>query len=202
MTPDLQAPREPRSRTIFRHTETALRATGLTRQAFACKVADEYQARVSADERIVEFHIGSTADAIEKAHKANDQIIKRFLSGTVKLPADLEESWIAALPQPQRADCERELAQRYGFLGARAAVSEQAARTLCTAKVVIEFGQMLQEIAHVMADNDVTVKDLPALHRAAKELRDLQAELATLEATLVKSKAELSPRVAAVRSVV
>ncbi|TAA19191.1 hypothetical protein EA658_09965 [Pseudoxanthomonas winnipegensis] len=184
MTPNPHKPTEPRSRIIFRHTETTFRATGLTMQAFASRVADEYQARVAAPDRIVEFHRGTTVDSIVKAEKANLQIVTRFLRGQVKLPADLEESWVAALPAQQRLDCERELAQRYGFLGAKAPASQRAARALCTARSTIEFGQMLQAIAEVMADDQVTAEDLPQLIAAQKEYGDLTAELATVAASL------------------
>jgi hypothetical protein len=201
MTPDLHTAREPRSRTVFRHTEEAFRATGMTMQAFASKVADEYQARVAAPERIVEFHVGTTVDTIVKAEKANLQIVTRFLRGMVKLPTDLEESWIAALPQPHRADCERELARRYGFLGARTQMSATAARTLCTAALAIEFGHLLQEVAQVMADNQVCAADLPALNRAMKEAQDLEAELATMKATISSAIQELAPRAAGAPSV-
>lgn len=176
--------REPRSQVIFRHTREALRQSGLTMQVLATAIADRYQEQVSPGERIVEFHVGTTADSIVRAHKANLQLVARWLDGKVKLPADLEESWVASLPESHRLECERELAQRYGFLGARIPEHAGAAPALSIAGVSIEFGHLLLKLGKVLADNQVTAEDLPDLLRADKEAGDLQAELATLRETL------------------
>jgi hypothetical protein len=172
--------REPRSQVIFRHTRDAYRATSLTPQALANRIADAYQARVAADERIVEFHIGTTVASMDKANKANLQLISRFYDGKVKLPTDLEEAWVTSLPEPHRADCERELAQRYGFMGARSPVAEGAPRALCTAKCAIEFGEMVQKIGPILVDG-VSAEDLHLLVRALKEAGDLLAEVTALQ---------------------
>lgn len=176
--------REPRSQVIFRHTQAAFRATALEPMQLAIRIADEYQARVAAHERIVEFHVGTTVDTITKAKKANLQIIDRFLKGTVKLPADLEEAWVASLPAPHREDCERELAQRYGFIGARSPLSTTAAELLCTGEVSVEFGQLLQRFA-LVADGRVNgPEDIAELRRTLKEAQDLCAAATTLVASL------------------
>jgi len=183
--------REPRSQVVFRHTAAALRCSGLTMQVLATAIADRYQEMVAPGERIVEFHVGTTADSIVRAHKANLQLVTRFLAGTVKLPADLEEAWVQALPEPHRADCERELAQRYGFLGARTPEHSGQACALGTAMVSIEFGQLLQHIAGVMADGTVTASDLDNLNRAMKEADDLVAVVTSLKASVVDSVAAI-----------
>jgi hypothetical protein len=181
MKHDPQA-REPRSQVIFRHTQAAFRATALEPMQLAIRVADEYQARVAPHERIVEFHAGTTVDAITKAKKANLQIVDRFLKGAVKLPADLEEAWVASLPQPHREDCERELAQRYGFIGAKSPLSSAAAEMLCAGEVSIEFGQLLQRVA-LITDGQVNgPEDVAELQRALKEGKDLIAAATTLVA--------------------
>lgn len=176
--------REPRSQVIFRHTQAAFRATALEPMQLAICIADEYQERVAPHERIVEFHVGTTVDTITKAKKANLQIFDRFLKGTVKLPADLEESWVASLPQPHREDCERELAQRYGFIGARSPLSTTAAELLCTGEVSVEFGQLLQRFA-LVADGQVNgPEDVAELRRTLKEAQDLCAAATTLVVSL------------------
>lgn len=187
---------EPRARVIFRHTDAALRATGMNLQLFATTVSDTYQARVAELDRVVDFHVGTTTEQIVKAEKANLQLVTRFLRGVVKLPADLEESWVASLPEPFRTDCARELAQRYGFIGARMPATGIAAQTLSAAGVTLEVGHLLQEIAQVMADHEVNAADLPALRRAVKEVGDTSAELASLHATLEREIERLQQELA------
>lgn len=198
MKRDLQ---EPRSQVIFRHTDAALRSTGMTLQRFATAVSDMYQSRVAELDRIVDFHLGTTTDQIVKAEKANLQLVTRFLRGVVKLPADLEEAWVEALPEPNRTDCARELARRYGFIGAREPQSATAAQTLNAAGVTIELGHLLQELAQVLSDHKVSASDLPALLRARKEAGDATAELASLSTTLDDEIKRLTPPGAKLRTV-
>ena len=175
---------EPRSQVIFRHTQAAFRATALEPMQLAIHVADEYQARTAPHERIVEFHVGTTVDTITKAKKANLQIVDRFMKGVVKLPVDLEEAWVASLPAPHREDCERELAQRYGFIGARSPMSSAAAQMLCAGQVSVEFGELLQRVA-LITDGEVHgPDDVAELTRALKEGKDLIAAATTLVASI------------------
>ena len=103
---------EPRSAVVFRHTADAVRNSGHTDTSLAQAIADQYTADVAPGERIVQFHAGEDADSMERALKANAQIIGRIRNGTVKMPVDLEESWVRALPAHWRDACSRELAQR------------------------------------------------------------------------------------------
>ncbi|MGW6163841.1 hypothetical protein, partial [Bacillus altitudinis] len=104
---------------MFRHTTDAIRNSGHTDSSLAQAIAEQYMADVAPAERILHFHVGVDADSTEKALKSNGQLIARIRNGTVKMPVDLEESWVRALPPHWRDACSRELAQRYGFLGAR-----------------------------------------------------------------------------------
>lgn len=181
---------EPRSQVVFRHTREALRKTSIKPNVLADAIADAYEARVALNERTVEFHKGTTVDSIAKAQKANLQIFTRFYDGTVRLPVDLEEAWVAALPGQHRIDCERELAQRYGFLGARAPVSTESGQMLCVAGVSIEFGQLLEHLAPVVDGQVQSAQDVVELERAIKEGRDLLASVASLVATLEQRRAQ------------
>lgn len=176
--------REPRSQVIFRHTLAAFRSTSFTQMQLAVAVADAYQARVAPHDRIVEFHAGTTVDTIERAKKANLQIIDRYMKGTVKLPADLEEAWVACLPEAHRLDCERELAQRYGLLGARCPDGNTTSQMLCASQVAIEFGQLLQQFAFVSDGQVRNVEDVAELQRARKEGMDLIAAVTSLVASI------------------
>lgn len=185
--------REPRSHVIFRHTADAIRNCHHTDGSFAQAVADEYMARVAPEERIVQFHVGTDVASIVKAQSRNAKLVERYRNGTVKLPADLEEAWVAALPDPWRADCARELAQRYGFLGATIPAGTPAAQLLSTGQLSIEFGETVKAIADVFADGDVDAHDVPRLVRAIKESHDLAAEVATATAALEHALEAVKP---------
>lgn len=173
----------PRAQVLFRYTIEAIRNSGLNDQSFAAGVAEAYMASVAPAERIIAFHIGTDTATIDQANKRNAKLIERFRNGTVKLPADLEEAWVAALPEPWRTDCARELARRYGFMGAKTPEG-QPGSVLSTARMCIELGESLQAMAEVGPNGAADGGALLSLRRARKEMQDLQAEVATLLASL------------------
>lgn len=176
--------REPRAAVIFRHTTACIRNSHHTDASFAQTVAETYMAMVAPAERVVDFHAGTDADAVEKAQRANAQLISRFRNGTVKLPVDLEEAWVSAMPSPWGEECARELAQRYGFMGARMPELQPHAGMLNASRMSIEFGNTIGALAQVMADGVVDGRDVPALRRAQRDGMDLQAEVMTILAAI------------------
>ncbi len=185
---------EPRSAVVFRYTTDAIRNSAHTDTSLAQAIAEQYMADVAPGERILQFHTGSDADSVERAIKANGQIIARIRNGTVKMPVDLEESWVRALPPHWRDACSRELAQRYGFLGARIPLLEPHAGVLGVARLSVEFGHSLEALTQVLADGRICAKDIPELRRAQDELGQLQAELVTVKHYVATHLQELAPR--------
>lgn len=173
MKPDPQF-HEPRSAVVFRHTTDAIRNSAHTDSSLAQSIAEQYMADVAPGERILQFHVGVDADSTEKALKANGQIIARIRNGTVKMPVDLEESWVRALPPQWRDACARELARRYGFLGARIPT--------------------LEALTNILADGRICPKDIPELRRALDEIGQLEAELITAKRYVTCHLHELAPR--------
>ncbi|MCS4231389.1 hypothetical protein EDF77_1899 [Stenotrophomonas maltophilia] len=173
---------EPRSTTVFRHTAEAIRNSSHTDASLAQVIADQYMRDVAPGERILTFHVGTDMDSMDKAHKANAQIVARIRNGTVKMPADLEESWVRALPQPWSDNCARELANRYGFIGARMPKLSPQAGVLCVGRISVEYGQTIEALANVLADGRVCVQDVPELRTAREELAQMRAAMETLAA--------------------
>lgn len=171
---------EPRSTTVFRHTAEAIRNSSHTDASLAQVIADQYMRDVAPGERILTFHVGTDIDSMDKAHKANAQIVARIRNGTVKMPADLEESWVRALPQPWSDNCARELANRYGFIGARMPELSPQAGVLCVGRISVEYGQTMEAIARVLADGQICAQDVPALRVAAEEMGQMGAAMWTL----------------------
>ncbi|HFT7528768.1 hypothetical protein [Stenotrophomonas maltophilia] len=193
MKPDPQY-HEPRSAVVFRHTTDAVRNSGHTDSSLAQAIAEQYMADVAPAERILHFHVGVDADSTEKALKSNGQLIARIRNGTVKMPVDLEESWVRALPPHWRDACSRELAQRYGFLGARIPMMEPHAGVLAVARLSVEFGHTLEAITNVLADGRICPKDIPELRRALDEIGQLEAELVTAKRYVSGHLQDLAPR--------
>src|SRR5690606_6335303 len=90
----------PRQTVIYAITERMLRETGSNRRSFAMVVAEVYLAITPEDHRAQPFRITQGARA-EDDKKHNGQILGRYPDGTAKtLPAELEDAWVLALPQP------------------------------------------------------------------------------------------------------
>lgn len=186
--------REPRAAVIRRYTTEAIRNSHHTDASFAAEVAERYMALVAPNERTTTFHVGTDADSIVKAGQRNAKLIERFRDGTTKLPADVEEAWVEALPDPWRLQCARELARRYGFMGALAPSSAEAAQMLCTASMLVEFGQAVQALVEVNTHGADGARGVALRRRARAECADVISELMTLKATLQQMDDSTGPR--------
>ena len=171
----------PRQKIIYAHTEKMLRETGSNRRSFAMEVAERYLAMYAEDDRAQPFRI-TQGGKIEDDKKHNGQILGRYLDGTVKaLPADLEDAWLCALPQPYRDDCERALALRRGMLSVRMPTGEG----LSVASVVglcQEYGQLMEALGPALANGTLGPEDRQHVPRIKREGRDLIAAVLALEA--------------------
>jgi len=172
-----------RSKLIARRTEQAIAVSGLNVLKFASRVAEKFIAKVPQFQRCVQFYEpGATLESALHAELSNGKLVDRFLKGIVKFPADLEECWVDSLPEPHRSDLVRELAWRYGLLGAKlpdaahhehiarlADVLADAGRTAVALAPLFEKGQLNVEgesgprIAQSMLSIDKSIGDLIGL---------------------------------------
>jgi hypothetical protein len=154
---------EPRSRLIIRRTNEA-RVNVLK---FATAVAEHYMAAVAPDDRIMEFHTSSgSMDSALAAQKNNGHLVDHILKGVTRFPVDLEESWIAALPDPYRGDLIRELAQRYGLIGAQLPAVEPHEHVARIADVLRDAGRTAQLVAPMFGTGKLDVRAETAQHIA------------------------------------
>lgn len=162
-----------RQSVIFAITERMIRETGTNRRCFGMEVADRYLSMTAEDDQEVPFRItrGGNGDA-DKKH--NGQILGRYLDGVVKtLPADLEDAWVLSLPEPYRAECERELGRRRGVLPVLLAQIDESNDTAGVGRLVQEFGELITAISPALADGVVDEKDLPHMVRILDEADDV-----------------------------
>jgi hypothetical protein len=163
----------PRQSVIYAYTRRMLDETATNANTFAMELAERYVATVAADVRNVPFRLGE-GDELLKAMKNNGQILRRFMSGDVKvLPADLEDAWVLALPQPYRRECERDLARRRGQWTCAELPDSEAGQAACLARLASEFGQLMEALAPALGDGRIDAKDLPHARRILNESDDL-----------------------------
>jgi len=173
----------PRQSVIYAATRRMLDETGMNAASFAMAVAEQYLALVAPDVRHVPFRLGE-GDELIAAMRNNGQILRRYMDGTVKvLPADLEDAWLLALPQPYRDECERALAARRGLLPVR--IPAEPACSLTTVAGLFEgYSKLLEAMAPALADGRLGPEDKPHVPRIKAEGRRVITAVLGLEQEL------------------
>jgi hypothetical protein len=149
----------PRQSVIYGYTRRMLDETAVNANSFAMAVAERYHTLVAPDVRHVKLRLGD-GDELFRAMENNGQVLRRYMDGTVKvLPADLEDAWVSALPEPYRSDCERDLARRRGHLCVRL---DQAGTNVVqgVGELTTEFGELLCAFAPALADGRINAADV------------------------------------------
>lgn len=165
--------RDRRDDVIRAHWELAVRLSGETIETLATRAVELYHARTPARARHVPFQAldANPYDAL----RANALHVRRFLgmgTPTTRLPAELEEALVLALPQPFQRECLRELAARVGLLAAREPQPGDCALT-APADLMRECAETITALAPALADGRFTAEDAPALRAALACLADV-----------------------------
>ena len=167
---------QPRQKIIYAFTEKMLRDTGSNRRSFAMEVAERYLATTAEDDRAQAFRI-TLGGKVEDDKKHNGQILGRYLDGTVKsMPADLEDAWVCALPQPYRDDCERALALRRGMLAVRMPTGDPVTVASVSA-MCQDYAQLMASIAPALANGQLGPEDRAHVAGMKREGRDMIASV-------------------------
>lgn len=150
----------PRQAVVYAYTRRMLDETAMNANSFALTVAELYHAQVAPDVRQVPLKLGE-GDALARALKDNGQILRRYMDGTVKtLPADLEDAWVMALPEPYRSDCERDLARRRGRFSFALPESVSGEDAACIGEVAQHSGELFATWGRAVADGAITREEL------------------------------------------
>lgn len=170
----------PRQQVVYAHTRRMLDATASNYTSFAMDVAERYLSMVAPDVRQVKLRTGEGVELI-KAMENNAQVLRRYMDGTVKtLPADLEDAWVMALPEPFRGECERDLARRRGMLAVQIPADDEAAQAVGLSRLAHEFGELMSALAPALADGKLDATDLPYARRILDESDDLISAVVAL----------------------
>jgi hypothetical protein len=176
---------EPRSRFITRRTSEILRRAPLCVRKFASSVAALYMSRTAEHERVVQFDLESgSIDAACRAEVRNAKKVQHLLDCEVRFPADLEEAWVDALPEPHKKDLIRELAARYGLIGARAPARSSMHAIADLASVLRDAGEISTALAPAFANGTLDASDVPYLVQARPIISRAVADCASLLAQI------------------
>lgn len=178
--------REPRSRFICRRTRGILHARGLNVRKFGTLVAERYMQQIAPDDQSVDFYEArhGSLNAIMRAEKNNGGLVDRYISGVTRFPDDLEEPWIEALPEPDRTHLLRELAARYGQLGALLPDTTAQQHVACLADVLRDAGDIAKSLAPLIAKGRIEPKDKMRLRASLAETERALADVSSLHAQL------------------
>lgn len=178
-----------RSAVIYAVTCKMLNATAQNVMTFAMHVAEQYLARVHPDFRQVKFR-----DDLVGCAKHNGQVLGRYMDGTVKvLPADLEDAWVAALPEPFRSDCERELAARRGRYSEKHIEATERGAAVGFGDLACQFGELVGALGPALADGLINEADLPHARRILTEADDLIAAVLAVRRQVTSLLPESAP---------
>jgi hypothetical protein len=171
-----------RDQAVAHHVNMALRHTTLTREAFADDVVALYHQRTPLDLRGIAFREFARGGDPYTVQRANAQLLFRMLDGVVRLPAEVEEAVVLALPEPYRGACLHDLAARYGLMAAALPTEAPGAQAAQLGDLANDFGEAVQALAATLGDGHMTPADAGNARIAVRELDDLIARASSLRA--------------------
>jgi hypothetical protein len=185
--------RDRRDDVIRAHWELAVRASGDTIESLAGRAVELYEQRTPLHARRISFQ-PLTRDPYP-ALRANALHVRRFLGlsePATRLPVELEEALVLALPEPFRGECLRELANRVGLLAAKAPEPTHSPM-LAPADLMRECADVITALAPALHDGHYGAADLPAIRAALGALADVSGAVASLRQQLCDAEHRLAP---------
>lgn len=175
--------KESRSQTIVRHVTAYLNETRTSMESYAMDVRQAYHDATEETARDVRFHAGGDA---YKDMRANGQIVRRFLEGNPRMPVDIEEALVEALPASRRDALLTELAARYGLLPAQIPQPGPVGEAGSIAGLMKQTGEVIEAMAPMLEDGVIDNRDLPFAKHALAQINEAMAELMSLQARVVE----------------
>lgn len=184
--------RETRAGVIWRHVDLYLRRTATKEHDFGDAVADLYQDRTPLHLRAIEFPAHVAGANPYDVMRARGQLLFRMLKpdGPTRLPVELEEAVVLALPAPFRDECLRDLAARLGLLAAALpeaadAPAGQQIRQPC--ELMRRTADAVERIAPMLADGRIGPEDAPHFAAALASVNDVMGACVTINAQITQA---------------
>lgn len=172
---------------IWGHVRLAMQHCGaITRESFAQDVVDLYWARTPKPLRGIKFHECERGDEVYVIQRKNAQLLFRMIDrdnpDPSRMPHEIEEAVVLALPDLYRAECLRDLAARYGLMAAPLPAVDAPARMVSAGEFTGEFGECLKALAATIGDGDLTRADAARAPAVVTSLDALIAQATSLRA--------------------
>ena len=171
------------------YRDRAIRETRFTAVDFAVAIAQAYHRLVPEHARSIELSPPDESGAHAVYAKGVERLrtqIKRYVSGSLHLPVELEEAWVTALPEPYAGECRAVLARRYGFLGALSPEAAPCTDGEAVGRVMTQTGQCLTGLSQALADGVIDANDLRRDPTLMDRILDAQAALASVAARVAQ----------------
>lgn len=178
-------PRPTRSQVIGAMIFSAVLESRTHWNTYAEAVVQHYHAHVATTDRVVKFHVASTAADVPRCQDLNTQAVKRMLTGEYRMLVDMEESLLAALPDAQRDAVRTALLARDGLLLARqpAPAVEATLHAAPACELMRRTADVLERVSPMIANgNGIGPEDAVACVAARNDLRLLLGACITLDA--------------------
>lgn len=187
--------RMTRSQLIGLIVTDAVLKSRLNWNEYAEAVVAHYHAAVAAEDRVVEFHVGTTADSAKRAERLNTQTVKRTLIGEIRMCTDLEESLVAVLPEEWRNRLMRRLLERQGLLLARlpAAPDDQIGQIRSSCVLMRKAATAVERVAPMLEDQVIDPDDAPYFVPALEALNAVMGACITLNGQITRAMAQMAP---------
>ena len=166
---------QTRSETLAWFVTQLLHDTRTSRETYAQGVVEAYHTLVPVAARTVEFR---TEGDVFGCVKTNTQRLFRMLDShfeDTRLPVDLEEALVMALPPDYRVPCVRALARRYGLLDVPLPDASAVGSVQSIGQFVASFGETVTHLSPVLADGLINAADAPHIPQAIADLEHLMA---------------------------
>lgn len=170
-TPSPSGGRHPtRQAVLIDHLQRMLNETGRSLADFSEHLAQAYEELVPEAHRALGLCAQPAEEGCEayfRWKQALEKAVHRFVDGSVRIPVELEEAWLAALPGPYRGRCRHDLCVRMGVLPVEIPAEETSAQDI--GDLLEAAGAEATAAAPVFADGRMSEADaehLPALIQA------------------------------------
>ena len=164
---------ETRAGCVERHVRAYIRETGISEQAYAAELVMVYHDRTPIRQRTVLFHADGEA---YRDLTANTQIVHRMLGGDVRLPVDIEEAAILALPEERARRAWVDLAARVGRISVAHPEDGVAGVAEDLGRLSVDAGELLQAMGALLEDNRNLGGSEADLRLARERARKLAAQ--------------------------
>ena len=184
--------RENRALVIWHHVNRLMRHHRISEDDFAPDVAKLYNERTPLHARGIAFHEYPAGANPYDIDRANAQLLFRMLKpgGPTRMPVEVEEAVVLALPRPFRDECQRELAARMGLLAAALPPAGedpigQHIKSPC--ELMRRTADAVERIAPMLANGTIDADDAPHFTAALAAINDVMGACVTINAQITQA---------------